>query len=120
LKFESLKNDFEKSFKKENLLFFFSPSPLSFLFQPAHLLFLARNEQGRRPSFPMHSGPGWPSLLPAGPALPPPFSFAGGHWQVGPGHQAHPLPPAAGWPRPLFKPPAVTGRVCRFPAIKPP
>jgi hypothetical protein len=39
---------------------------------------------------------------------------------VGPDRQAHPLPPAAGWPRPLFKPPAVTGRVRRSPAIKPP
>jgi hypothetical protein len=26
-----------------------------------------------------------------------------------------PLPPAAWWPRPLFKPPAVTGRVRRSP-----
>jgi hypothetical protein len=104
LKFESLKNEFEKNFKKKA----FTPSPLSFLPKPAQpflLLFLSARVDFQAASLLLahaaaHVGPTL-SRLPAQHCAP--SSFATSHWQVGPGRQAHPLPPAAGGRAPLIK-----------------
>jgi hypothetical protein len=83
LKFESLKNDFEKSFKKEKtFLFFFSPSPLSLLFQPAQFSspslfsFSPQTSPSRRP-FPVRAlaAHASPTRFPAGPNRASSFSF---------------------------------------------
>jgi hypothetical protein len=115
-----------KEFKQEIL--FSSPLSLSPLahfpgpFSFSSFLFPGPRSQLRPPAsfsppraLAAHAGP---TRSPADPTAPPPFSFCAGGWQVGPGRQALPLPPAAGWSHLHSWPPAVTGRVRCSPAIK--
>jgi hypothetical protein len=60
-----------------------------------------------------------PPKQPADQLLPSPFSFSLRRWQVGPGCQGHPLPSAAGQPRPWW-PPAVTGGSPALPRLQMP
>jgi hypothetical protein len=120
LKFESLKNEFEKNLKKKRKtsslsLSFLSnrPTPSSSLRIPwASGLFLS----SRARSQPTAAQP----ALPAGPTPRPlPFLFAPEADRWGPAVRPFPyLQPRVS--RAPFKPPAVTGQVHRSPAIKTP
>jgi hypothetical protein len=118
---------FEKWIWKENLKekgkpFSLSLS-LSFSFLPPAQIQPASNPGQQAFSFFPHRArrrPKWPNIAARRPSTASlPSLLRAGRWQVGPGRQALPQPPA-GSAAPPFAPPAVTGRFPRAPRLQAP